>query len=207
MLIAVTADVRFHGPLRHLDTDAGRRLYSWDLRHRTLEEIPLRLLVLFGQRGVVLTIAVVIIGVLCWRQRTVDPLVRLVVVLAGLLLIVYASKYSVSRLAPVDYYGHHPDAPAHSYPSGHMANGIATWGLLAAATQRAHLDARLVRLIGVLRWIAPFAIAVGMTLLNFHWISDFVGGAAAGVVVLAVALLPGWAAISARLDPHVRWPG
>ncbi|MGI8879827.1 MAG: phosphatase PAP2 family protein [Jatrophihabitans sp.] len=206
VLIAVTADIHFHGALRHLDTDVGRRMYAWDLRHRTAEALPLRLLVFFGQRGVVLTIAVVIIGVLCWRQRTVDPLVRLFVVLVGLLVIVYAVKFTVTRLAPVDYFGHHPDAATHSYPSGHMANGIATWGLLAAATLRSDLDTRFVRLISVLRWIAPFAILVGMTLLNYHWISDFLGGAAAGVLVLAVALSPAWATISERLDPHVRWP-
>jgi hypothetical protein len=61
------------------------------------------------------------------------------------------------------------------------------------------------RIIDVLRWVAPFAVAVGMTLLNYHWLSDFVGGAAVGVLALAVASWPGWTSLAHRIDSRLGW--
>jgi membrane-associated phospholipid phosphatase len=39
-----------------------------------------------------------------------------------------------------------------------------------------------------------------MTLLNFHWISDFIGGACIGIALLPVVTLPIWADVAGRID-------
>jgi membrane-associated phospholipid phosphatase len=203
VLIAMTADVHFSGALYHFDIDLGRRLHGWDLRHHLAAEIPLRGLVLFGQRAVVALLAVVFFGWLAWRERISEPLVRLAVALIGVAALVYALKLTVTRLAPIDYFGHHPDAPKRSYPSGHMANAVALWGLALFTAIRWQLPSRAVAAAGLLRWVAPAAVAIGMILLDYHWVSDMIGGAAIGVLVLAVAVADGWVAPAAWID--ARW--
>jgi membrane-associated phospholipid phosphatase len=203
VLIATTADVHFSGALYHVDVKLGRRLHAWDLRHHLAAEIPLRALVLFGQRGVVVVLAVAFFGWLAWRERMSEPVVRLVVALVGIAALVYALKFSVTRLAPIDYFGHHPGAPKRSYPSGHMASAVALWGLALFAAIRWHLPARAVAAASVLRWVAPAAVAVGMILLDYHWVSDMIAGAAIGVLVLAVAVADGWVGAAEWID--ARW--
>ena len=48
----------------------------------------LRGLVLFGQRAVVVLLAVVFLGWLAWRERVSEPLVRLAVALIGIAALV-----------------------------------------------------------------------------------------------------------------------
>jgi membrane-associated phospholipid phosphatase len=43
-----------------------------------------------------------------------------------------------------------------------------------------------------------------MTLLDYHWISDFVGGACVGVVLLVLAQLPVWSGVGQRVDRVIR---
>jgi membrane-associated phospholipid phosphatase len=202
VLIATTADVHFSGALYHFDIDLGRRLHEWNLRHHLAAEIPLRGLVLFGQRAVVVVLAVAYFGWLAWRERISEPLLRLAVALVGIAALVYALKFTVTRLAPIDYFGHRLDAPKRSYPSGHMANAVALWGLALFAAIRWHLSRRAVAAASVLRWVAPAAVAVGMILLDYHWVSDMIGGAAIGVLVLAVAVADGWVGPAAWIDAH-----
>jgi membrane-associated phospholipid phosphatase len=203
VLIATTADVHFSGALYHFDINLGRRLHEWDLRHHLAAEIPLRGLVLFGQRAVVAVFAVAFFGWLAWRERISEPLVRLVVVLVGIAVLVYALNYTVTRLAPIDYFGHDPDAPKRSFPSGHMANAVALWGLAFFAAVRWHLPGRAVTVANVLRWVAPAVVALGMILLDYHWVSDMIGGAAVGVLVLAVATADSWVGPAAWIDARL----
>ena len=203
LLIATTADVHFSGGLYHFDIDLGRRLHAWDLRHHLVAEIPLRGLVLFGQRAVVFVLVLVFFGWLAYRAHASEPLVRLAVALIGIAVLVYALKFTVTRLAPIDYFGHHPGAPKRSYPSGHMANAVALWGLVLFAAIRWHLPPRAVAVANLLRWVAPVAVGLGMILLDYHWVSDMIGGAAIGVLVLALAVADIWIGLSARID--ARW--
>jgi membrane-associated phospholipid phosphatase len=203
VLIATTADVHFTGALYHFDIDLGRRLHQWDLRHHLAAEIPLRGLVLFGQRAVAVVLAVGFFGWLAWRERISEPLIRLAVALIGIAALVYALKLTVTRLAPIDYFGHHSGVSKRSYPSGHMANAVALWGLALFAAIRWHLPSRAVAAASVLRWVAPAAVAVGMILLDYHWVSDMIAGAAIGVLVLSVAVADGWIGAADWID--ARW--
>jgi membrane-associated phospholipid phosphatase len=53
--------------------------------------------------------------------------------------------------------------------------------------------------------MGPIAVIVGMTLLDYHWWSDFLAGLCIGIVLLPLTLAPWWATLATRLDR--RWPG
>ncbi|MEP6852197.1 MAG: phosphatase PAP2 family protein [bacterium] len=204
VLVAVSLDIFATGPLTHLDHRLGRQLQSWDLRSTDWPRYLLTVGIWFGQRGVVLTMAVLIAGVLSWRHRTLEPVVRLVVAVLALLAVVYAFKLGLGRNAPIQDARGEPAGSGSSYPSGHVANAVLLWGLADWSLLRWPVSDRLSRAVHVGRWIAPFAITVAMTLLNYHWLSDFIGGAAVGVLLLALVLRPVWAAAAAPFDGRRR---
>ena len=81
-----------------------------------------------------------------------------------------------------------------------MANAVALWGLALFAAIRWHLPSRVVAVANVLRWVAPAAVGIGMIMLDYHWVSDMIGGAAIGVLVLAVAVADGWVVPAEWID-------
>ena len=205
VLVLVVADIRFSGPLEHLDHRIGARANTWDLRHNDLWRHVLTVGLYFGQRGVVLPLAVLLGAWLAWRTRTCEPLLRLVVAGLSLAIVVYGFKLGLARNAPIQDAEGVPSGRGASFPSGHMANAVLLWGLAEWSVLRWNSPVRLRQLIRLGRLIAPVAIFVSMTLLNYHWLSDFMGGAAVGVLLLRLTLLPGWASLSSWLD--TRWFG
>lgn len=203
VLLVVTVDVWAGGPLTRLDHRLGERLTSWDLRSTGWPRVLLTVGVYFGQRGLVLSLSVVLLALLAWRCRTTEPLLRLVVGLAALAALIYAVKLGLARNAPIQDTRGDPAGTGTSYPSGHVAGAIVLWGLADWSLVRWPVSPGLSRLVHVGRRVAPFAVTVGMTLLNYHWLTDCVAGAAAGVVPLGLALIPGWAVVAARLDRRV----
>ena len=197
--VAVTAIVLLDGFLLGWDHAISHVFREWGVRD---DPWPLRftyLLTLFGQRGTVLLISLPTIGWLVWRGRSWDPAVRYVAALVLLTVTVYALKAATGRFAPpVD--GFHTATGA-SFPSGHVANAILVWGLLAFCAAR---------VVGSPRWlrrttrrvaaVAPVAVVVGMTILDYHWLSDFVVGACLGVLLLRVVELPAWGALAGPWD-------
>ena len=203
ILAAVVVDIRLTGPLDHLDHRIGARANNWDLRHRTVARRALTVGLYFGQRGVVLPLSVALAGWQTWRARTAEPILRLIVAAVSLAVVVYAFKLGLARNAPIqDAHGVAAGQGA-SFPSGHMANAILLWGLANWSVRRWLSPARLRFAVRIGRWIAPIAIFVCMTLLNYHWLSDFIGGAAVGVILLALALWPQWAVAAEWLDTRV----
>lgn len=191
--IAVLLDVLNGGLLVSLDHCVARVTREWDLRDRAYG--ALYPLTWFGQRGPVLLVSVPLAVWLSCRARSAEPLARLAIALALLTASVYALKYGVGRDAPpVD--GVHTGAGGTSFPSGHVANATLVWGLLAwlcardARVRPKPLPWRIVGVAGAVRWIAPFAVVAGMTLLGFHWISDFIAGAGIGIALLWAVTLP-----------------
>ena len=121
----------------------------------------------------------------------------------SLAVVVYGFKLGLARNAPIQVaHGVTPGQGA-SFPSGHMANAVLLWGLADWSVRRWFAPARLRAAIRIGRWIAPVAILVCMTLLNYHWLSDFIGGAAVGVILLALALWPRWSVVADRIDIRV----
>jgi undecaprenyl-diphosphatase len=67
------------------------------------------------------------------------------------------------------------------FPSGHTANAVVTWGLLAWLTRRHR------RSWGVAAGLLAMSIGLTTVYLGTHWVSDMLAGwAAGGLVLLAV---------------------
>lgn len=191
IVAAVTADVLAGGLLTRLDYQLSHLTRDvWGLRFQTWPRRGLRLLTFFGQRGPILFVALPFAAWLAWRIHRFEPLLRLVAALVMLALSVYALKLGIGRAAPpVDAL--HTDA-GQSFPSGHLANAVLVWGLLAwlSARYAAVVPRPLAGALAVLRLAGPVLVVVGMTLLDYHWLSDFIAGAAIAVVLLWIVTWP-----------------
>ena len=207
ILIVVVVDIRLAGPLDHLDHRIADRANGWDLRHHTAARRALTVGLYFGQRGVVLPLSVALAGWQTWRVRTVEPLLRLFVAVLSLAVVVYGFKLGLARNAPIQDAHGVPAGQGASFPSGHMANAVLLWGLAGWSVRRWFAPAGLRSVVRVGRWTAPIAIFVCMTLLNYHWLSDFIGGAAVGLILLAVTLRPRWPAVAERINARIGLTG
>ena len=139
--------------------------------------------VVLGQRGPTAVMVLAWLGWRAWRHRTLHPLLVLGTSLLLLNITVGAVKYGLGRLGP-----HYATTVGSSemfaggdiFPSGHTANAVVTWGVLAylATTPRA-------RRLGSLT-SAVLSLAVGATTvyLGTHWVSDVLLGWAAGLLIL-----------------------
>jgi membrane-associated phospholipid phosphatase len=156
--------------------------------------------VVMGQRGPTAVLVAAWLGWRSWRQRTLRPLLTLGVALLLLNSTVGAVKYGLGRLGP-HYATTVGSAELFSggdiFPSGHTANAVVTWGILAylATTQNAR------RILSVVA--AVFALGVGATTvyLGTHWVSDVLLGWAAGVVILLA--LPWFEPAIARAEQRI----
>ena len=131
------------------------------------------------------------------RRRDLRPLITFVVVTLVLNVTIGVVKLAVGRLGPLQLGRAAGDIGASRvfddgtiFPSGHTANAVVIWGLMALLA---------VRHRGIWAGVAAFlGITVGLSTiyLGTHWVSDVVAGwAAGGLVLLAVP----------RLMPIVDW--
>lgn len=151
--------------------------------------------VVLGQRGPTAVAVAAWLGWCSWRQRTLRPLLVLGTSLLLLNVTVGAAKLGMGRLGPhyaTTVGSNEMWADGDIFPSGHTANAVVTWGVLAylATTPQARRIASVIAAI--------FALGVGMTTvyLGTHWVSDVLLGWAAGLLVLLA--LP-W------LEPAMAW--
>ncbi|GAA1895782.1 phosphatase PAP2 family protein [Streptomyces sodiiphilus] len=139
--------------------------------------------VVLGQRGPTAVLIAAWLGWRSWRQRTLRPLLVMATALLLLNVTVGAAKLGMGREGP-----HYATAVGSNemfgtgdiFPSGHTANAVVAWGILAylATTPRAR------RILSVIA--AVFALGVGATTvyIGTHWVSDVLLGWAAGLLIL-----------------------
>lgn len=156
--------------------------------------------VVLGQRGPTAVVVAAWLGWRSWRQRVLRPLLALGICLLLLNITVGAAKIGMGRLGP------HAATMVGSnemrlggdlFPSGHTANAVVTWGILAylAATPRAQ------------GWLSAFsaamALGIGLTTvyLGTHWLSDVLLGWAAGLLILLA--LPWFEPLIARAEAWI----
>lgn len=141
--------------------------------------------VLLGQRGICLAIAAVVLGVRALWRREVRPLITLGVVTLLLNVSVGLVKLAVGRLGPLQLGAQAVTAGASQvftdgtvFPSGHTANAVVTWGLLALLARRHR------RMWGVASGLLAATVGLTTIYLGTHWVSDVAAGLAAGCLVL-----------------------
>ncbi|MFI1864956.1 phosphatase PAP2 family protein [Streptomyces jumonjinensis] len=139
--------------------------------------------VVLGQRGPTAVMVAAWLGWRSWRQHTLRPLLVLGVSLLLLNSTVGAVKIGLGRLGP--HYATQIGsaelfAGGDIFPSGHTANAVVTWGILAylATTPKTR------RYLSALS--ATVSLGVGLTTvyLGTHWLSDVLLGWAAGLLIL-----------------------
>lgn len=141
--------------------------------------LPLRTYVMLGQRGPSTLLALPWFIWLARRNRSVRPLVTLVVALLLLNVSVGAVKLACGRVGPL-----HTNsstlmfAGGDIYPSGHVSNAVVLYGVIAMlAVSHRRLVARCAVFVCV-------TIGLATVFLRTHWVSDVVGGWLAGAIVL-----------------------
>ena len=202
VLILTTLAVARGVVLVHIDDAVSDRMKDWNLRNSWAKPF-IYALTLPGQRGTVLVVSGLIVGYLWWQTRSIESLLRWLVALVLITAVVYAFKELVVRTAPSAPAG--KPAPSNSYPSGHVANAVVIWGMLAWCAARAQIANWMQRTLRILAILGPIAVIVGMTLLDYHWMSDFLAGVCIGVILLPLTTAQWWATLATRLDR--RWPG
>jgi membrane-associated phospholipid phosphatase len=196
-----TADVMHGGALTRFDHDVARRMLNLDLRNRPWPKRLVYLLTLPGQRGTVLIFTVPSVLYLCWRGRSISPALRYAVALIVMTVVVYAIKDWAARPAPV--FNLRNPAEPQSYPSGHVANALLAWGVVWWSAREVDPRMLLTRALNIVRLLGPALVVIGMTLLDYHWISDFIGGIAIAIVLLAPVTVSMWSRWCAPIDRQI----
>jgi membrane-associated phospholipid phosphatase len=161
-------------------------VYHWVEAHRPPVMYWLaRGLNYLGQGSPLTVLAAGIAGLLAWRRHSVRPLLPVVgaYLLTGFTIL--PLKILFHRAPPHNQNGvAHPeqlfsDVNSQSYPSGHAANAIIWYGVLAL------LLAGLLtpRLRQVLRIVPPVLVCLCTTYLGYHWLTDTIAGLLLGILL------------------------
>lgn len=159
----------------------------------------LNLYVITGQRGPAGIVAAIWLTWRSWRTRSWRPLLVLGVALILLNTSVGAVKLGVGRLGP--HYAHVYGSSevylgGDIFPSGHTANAVVTWGVLAYLATRGRRAAWLAA-----GWLG-FSVGLTTVYLGTHWASDVLAGWAAGALVMLA--LPMFEPLIASTDAWMR---
>ncbi|KIF70540.1 hypothetical protein HY68_21280 [Streptomyces sp. AcH 505] len=139
--------------------------------------------VVLGQRGPTAVMIAAWLGWRSWRQHTLRPLLALGAALLLLNVTVGAVKLGLGRLGP--HYATQIGsaelfAGGDIFPSGHTANAVVTWGILAylATTPLTR------RYLSILSSALSLGVGATTVYLGTHWLSDVLLGWAAGMLIL-----------------------
>ncbi|MCY0954592.1 phosphatase PAP2 family protein [Streptomyces sp. H27-S2] len=157
-------------------------------------------LVVLGQRGPTAVMVAAWLGWRSWRQHTLRPLITLGVALLLLNVTVGAVKIGLGRLGPhyaTEIGSAELFAGGDIFPSGHTANAVVTWGILA------YLASTVVtrRVLSVVSAVVSLSVGATTVYLGTHWISDVLLGWTAGLLILLA--LPWFEPLIARVEAYV----
>jgi membrane-associated phospholipid phosphatase len=153
--------------------------------------------VVLGQRGPTAVMVAAWLGWRSWRQHTLRPMLALGVSLLLLNVTVGAAKYGMGRLGPhyaTTVGSNEMWAGGDIFPSGHTANAVVTWGILAylASTPATR------RWLSAVSAVTSLGVGMSTVYLGTHWLSDVVLGWIAGLLILLA--LPWFEPLIARAE-------
>ncbi|MFE2170083.1 phosphatase PAP2 family protein [Streptomyces sp. NPDC059447] len=157
-------------------------------------------LVVLGQRGPTAVMVAAWLGWRSWRQHTLRPLIALGVALLLLNITVGSVKLGLGRLGPhyaTEIGSAELFAGGDIFPSGHTANAVVTWGILA------YLASTVVtrRVLSVVSAVVSLSVGATTVYLGTHWVSDVLLGWSAGLLILLA--LPWFEPLIARSEAYV----
>ena len=175
---------------------------------------PARVLNYLGQGGqVLMPVAILLAAAVTWRTRSIRPLI----VFAAAFVLTYVTigplKIWLQRAAP-RFEG--PDRThlfnefavgnlGMSYPSGHVANALIWYGVIALLTnallRSLNRPALSPRALLIFRILPPAIVFCTTTYLSFHWITDSIAGLFLGLILTRLMARVPWDSV--RL-PHLR---
>lgn len=182
--VGVTVNLLSRGWLERMDLRVSEVTSVWALRD-SWAYWPIWVVTQIGGRVTILVVLAGLVGWLAVRQRTLVPLVRVVVALVLLTTVVYAFKWGTGRTAPA-FPGSFFYLDGASYPSGHVANAVLMWGVARWQAVEFGLPPAVQRATWVLSVLGPVATGVAMVALDFHWVTDAVVGLSVGLLLLGV---------------------
>lgn len=137
---------------------------------------------LLGQ-GTPLTVVAGLIALYrAWRARSVRMLLPVVAAFALTFGLISPLKWATNRAAPDTWTIPHPElfgGGGRSYPSGHLANAIVWYGVIALVLQPwlSPLWNRVIRIV------PPVVLSITTVYLVYHWASDTVAGIILGLLL------------------------
>ena len=134
-----------------------------------------------GARELLVPLLLVGGAFLWWRRRSPGPLVLLVGSYVGMAMVVGPAKKILHRPEPFDL----PGDIGRSFPSGHAAQAILVYGMLAALVAIGPVGPRVRAAATVVPLVASAGVGFAMLFRHAHWMSDMVAGYAIGVAWLA----------------------
>lgn len=157
-------------------------------------------LVVLGQRGPTAVMVAAWLGWRSWRQHTLRPLITLGVSLLLLNITVGAVKLGLGRLGPhyaTEIGSAELFAGGDIFPSGHTANAVVTWGILA------YLASTTVtrRVLSLFSAVVSLSVGATTVYLGTHWVSDVLLGWIAGLLIMLA--LPWFEPLIARVEAYV----
>ncbi|GLW46242.1 membrane protein [Streptomyces sp. NBRC 14336] len=156
--------------------------------------------VVLGQRGPTAVMIAAWLGWRSWRQHTLRPLLALATSLLLLNVTVGAAKIGMGRLGPhyaTTIGSNEMGLGGDIFPSGHTANAVVTWGILAylASTPAAR------RWLSALSAVTSLGVGLSTVYLGTHWLSDVLLGWVAGLLILLA--LPWFEPLIARTEAAI----
>jgi len=183
-LLVVVVDIFVQGPLTQLDI----RIHRWDgEKEQPSLDTWAWAYDKVGQRSVLVPILLVVAGVLARRHRTWRPVVLAAMSFLVLNVVVGAMKILIGR-SETDTFDPSVLNGGVIFPSGHSSNMVLTGGVIVYLLLRYEPAAR-VRLVA-----AGWAVLTVLTILTSlyigsHWLTDLVGGALVGGLLLQSVIL------------------
>jgi len=179
-----------------------QQVADWAADHRpTLLEGTAHVLNYLGQGGqVLMPVTAILTGWLAWRRRSVRSVLPFVAAFVLTYLTIGPFKIWAGRAAPtfdgpdktIMFNPYASGTKAMSYPSGHVANAL-VWYAVVALLLAALLGRALTRREFLAIRVAPVVLVFCTTIYTgFHWLTDSVAGLLLGLVL-------------ARLLGRVRW--